>query len=813
MFDRLKQDLRYSLRTLASRPVFAITAALTLALGIGVNVAVFAVVETLVLRPLPYANASQLVAINNLHPLKEDDGHGTTVPDYLDERDQAKSLANAALYQYTSFSLLTAGAATRLIGLRATPSLFATLGTQPALGRALIDDDAQPGNDKVVVLSQRTWRENFASDPAVIGRDINLDGSLHRVVGVMPTGFFFPESDAQVWTPYTILPEQREDKERGYSAINAIGLLKPDASVASLETEFRAITARNAARSTALRDDYAQTGFTTRATLLADAWLGSLRKTLWLLQGMAVLVLLITVFNVTNLLLARDASRRHEFALRAALGAGRRRLDRQIAIDIGVLVTLGGLAGMLVAGASLPLLDRLGLSLAWSWYDIEPRIGLSATIFSLALTIALALLLAASTIFSSRRGSGFGALQSSSRVSASVTAVRARQGLVIAQFALTLVLLVSAGLLIKSFIRLQQTNPGFDSKNLLSLRLRLSEESHADDADAARYYERLLAVLRSTPGVDGAAYTSSLPFDGHTGTSDFKAERYAGDDAGRLIAERQSVDEGYFATMGIALLEGRAFNEGDTAAATPVVIIDETLAHHLWPERSALGHRLSVEDDGSSPMTIVGVVRAVHQNSLAEHAELDAMYWPYRQVPARFGELVVKSVLPAAVMIPAVRAAALTVDAQLPLYDAQTMDERVAHSLDEHRTPMLLLGAFAALALLLAAIGLYGVIAFLTSQRTAELGVRIAVGASSRQVLALVMRSGLRLCMAGIAVGALGAFMAGRLLSAQLFEVNAADPVVFAGVAMVLLLVALFACWLPAFRATRIDPATALREQ
>ena len=813
MFDNLRQDLRYSLRTLTSRPVFAITAALTLALGIGVNVAVFAIVDVLVLRPLPYANAGQLVSINNLYPLKDDDQHGTTVPDYLDEREQAESLANAAFYQYTSFSLVSSGAVTRLIGLRATPSLFATLGTQPTLGRTLIEDDARPGNDKVVVLSERTWRDQFASDPAVVGRDINLDGSLHRVVGVMPAGFFFPESDAQLWTPYTILPEQREDKERGYSAIRAIGLLKPGASVASLETEFRAITARNAARSSALRDDYAQSGFTTRATPLADAWLGSLRKTLWLLQGMAALVLLITVFNVTNLLLARDESRRHEFALRAALGAGRRRLDRQIAIDIGMLVTLGGLAGVLVAVVGLPLLDRLGLSSAWSWYDIQPRIGLSAIFFSLALTIALALLLAASTIFSSRRDGGFGVLRSSSRVSAGVTAVRTRQGLVIAQFALTLVLLASAGLLIRSFVGLQQTDPGFDSTNLLSLRLRLSDERHADDADAARYYERLLTAMRATPGVDGATYTSSLPFDGHLGTSDFKAEGYAGDDAGRLVAERQSVDEDYFATMGVALLDGRVFNDGDTTASMPVVIIDETLAHHLWPGRSALGQRISVEDDGSSPMTIVGVVRAVHQNSLAEHAELDAMYWPYRQVPARFGELVVKSQLPAATMILAIRAAALTVDAQLPLYDAQTMDERVAHSLDEHRTPMLLIGIFAALALILAAIGLYGVIAFLTSQRTAELGIRIAVGASSRQVLALVMRSGLRLCMAGIAIGALGALAAGRLLSAQLFEVNPTDPVVLAAVVMVLLLVALFACWLPASRATRIDPATALREQ
>jgi len=806
-------ELLRSARGLLQRPGFLIVAGATLALGIGVNAAIFSIVDALLLKPLPYPNADRLVSIRNVETKLGQDDEGTTVPDYLDQRAQAPSLENAAVYQYASINLQGSGAPERLIAARATPSLFPTLGTPPLLGRAFTDDEAVAGRDRVVVLSHHAWTERFGADPAIVGRDLRLDGETWRVVGVMPAGFFFPRGNVELWTPYTIRPEQREDGERGHSDILGVGLLKRGADVASLETEFRAIAARNAARSSDLRDEYARNGFATHATPLADTWFGDLKPTLWLLQGTAILVLLITLFNVANLLLARLGERRREFALRAALGAGRARIGGQVVGDVAFLVFAGGSVGLGIAAALLPLLDRLGLTTAWSWSGISPRLGWPTLAFTLALAVAFAIALGIIALLALNRSESVEVLRSASRTTATPAARRMRSALVVAQFALTLVLLATAGLLLKSFVRLQGTDPGFASANLLTLRISLPDSRYGEDAAAANYVTRLLDDARSIPGVQQAAFTSSLPFDRHLGTSGYEAEGYAGADAEALSAERQSVDDDYFSALGIRLVEGRAFDARDIATSAPVVIVDETLAHHLWPGQSALGRRLRRGGDDKPWMTVVGVVPAVHQNDLAKKADLDAMYWPYRQVPARFGELVVQSSLSTAALVPQLRAMALAVDAELPLYDVQTLDERIAHSLDARRTPMLMLGAFAGLALLLAAIGLYGVIAFLTTRRTAELGVRMAVGASAHDVLALVLGSGLRLCGIGIAVGALGAFVAGRLLHAQLYEVGAADPAVFAGVALLLAVVALGACWLPARRAARIDPATALREE
>jgi len=804
-------ELLRSARGLLRRPGFLVVAGATLALGIGVNAAIFSIVDALLLQPLPYANADRLVSIYNVET-KRDRASGTTVPDYLDQRAQAQSLENAAVFQYAAVNLQGTGVPERLIAVRATPSLFPTLGAQSLLGRAFGEDEAVAGRDRVVVLSHHAWMQRFGGDPAIVGRDLRLDGESWRVVGVMPAGFFFPSSEVELWMPYTIRPEQREDGERGYSDIDGIGLLERGAGISTLETELRTIVARNAARSTELRDDYMHGGFAMHARPLAETWFGDLKPTLWLLQGTAILVLLITLFNVANLLLARLGERRREFALRAALGAGRLRIGRQVAGEVTLLMLAGGAGGVVVATAILPLLDRLGLTAAWSWSGISPRIGIATCAFALVLMAAFAITLGAVAWLSLGRADGADALRSASRATATPAARRARSALVVAQFALTLVLLASAGLLLKSFMRLQRTDPGFASAGLLTMRISLPKSRYGDDAAAANYVTRLLDGARSLAGVAQVAFTSSLPFDDHLGTSTFEAEGYAGADAQSLLAERQSVDAGYFDTLGIRLIEGRAFDARDTATSTPAVIVDEKLARHLWPGQSALGRRMR-DDDKSPWKTVVGVVPSVHQNDLANKPSLDAMYWPYTQVPARFGELVVRSSLPTAALVPQLRAAALAVDAELPLYDVQTLDERIAHSLDARRTPMLMLGAFAGLALLLAAVGLYGVIAFLTARRTAELGVRMAVGASARDVLALVLGSGLRLCATGIAAGAAGAFVAGHLLRAELYDVDAADPAVFAGVAAVLVAAALLACWLPARRAMRIDPAIALRDE
>ncbi|MFZ2234845.1 MAG: ABC transporter permease [Dokdonella sp.] len=806
-------DIRHALRGLLARPGFTITAVVTLALGIGTNAVIFSVIDALLWHPLSYPNADRIVSIDHTYT-KTGEGGGSTVPDYLDQRAQASSLADVAIYQYATFNLIaTAAAPLRLVGMRATPSLFPTLGVQPLMGRALIDDDATEGRDHVVVVSYDAWQNQFSGDPAIIGRDVSLSGDTYRVVGVMPKEFFFPDRDVQLWTPYTIKPEEREDAERGYSGVQAIGRLQLGVSVEELESELHTITARNAARSSKLREDYATTGFVINAQPLKKAWFGGLQEPLWLLQGFVGLVLLIAMANVMNLVLVRFSARRRDFALRAALGASRVRLDRQVVTETSVLALLGGAGGLLLAAAAIPLLSRIGFAETLRWSAVDPGISSTLIAYVLALSIAMGLLIGTITAWSLRQARGFDLLRASGQTgSAGRAANRVRNTLVVGQFALTLMLLVGAGLLLKSFQRLMNTDPGFDSEKLLTARLDLPDTGYADDAARSDYYERLLAETRSLPGVEMAAYTGSLPFDGHTGTSEYTAEGYAGTDAGALVAQRQSVSEDYFSTLGIALLEGRAFSAGDTQTSAPVVIVDETLAQHLWPNHNALGQRLKLEQDDPW-MTVVGVARAVKQNDLSETGKRDAMYWPVRQHARARGELVVKSSLPPSALIPQLRSAALRVDAALPIYDIQTMDERIAHSLDWRRAPTMLLGAFAGLALLLAAIGIYGLLAFTMGQRTSELGVRMAVGAKARDVQRLVISDGMRLCLVGIGVGLLGALAIGQLMRAQLFEVGAIDPLVFTAVTGLLTITALLACWLPARRASRINPVVALRHE
>ncbi|MEO8461081.1 MAG: ABC transporter permease, partial [Dokdonella sp.] len=498
MWDTLIQDIRYAVRTLAARPAFAAAAIVTLAIGIGANAAIFSAIDALLLRSLPYPNGDRLVAINNAYPKTGEFDAGSTIPDYLDRRQQAPSLANSAIYQYASFNLTTGSAPVRLIGAQSTPTLFPTLGTQALLGRVLADDDAVAGRERVAVLSFDAWQNQFAGEPGIIGRDLRLDHDVYRVVGVMPKGFFFPDRDVQLWTPYVIQPEQLNDEERGNSDVQSIGLLKPGATIAELETEFRTITARNAARSSQLRTDYGLTGFVTHAVSLKTEWFGGMRQTLWLLQGMVALLLLVSSVNVINLVLVRFSARRRDFALRSALGADRRRLTRQIVIESALLAALGGATGLVLAAFGLPLLGHIGLAATRRAAAIDFAMGWGPVGFVFVLSVAMGLLLGMVTASSLRRAHNFDLLRAGGQSGGTNPAGgRLRNALVVGQFALTLVLLVAAGLLLKSFLRLQQTDPGFVSKYLLTARLDLPKSDYADAAAQTSYYQRLLVAARA----------------------------------------------------------------------------------------------------------------------------------------------------------------------------------------------------------------------------------------------------------------------------------------------------------------------------
>jgi len=823
MLTHLLQDLRYGLRMLLAKPGFTLAAVLTLALGIGANTAVFSVIDGLLLKALPFVHDDELVDVYNTYPRGELPIAAVSVPDYLDRVGQAPALADAALYQGLSFNLSSDGEPQRLNGMLATPSLFSTLGVGPALGRALAADDAKAGNDHVVVISHELWKNQFAADPAVVGRDVRLNGDSYRVVGVMPEGFFFPDRKVQMWTPLVFTEKQRTDEERGHESYGMVGRLKAGASAAQLDAQMDAIVKHNTERAAAVagglqwKHFVESTGFTGRSRSLREAWVGDLRPTLWLLQLLVGCVLLIACANVANLMLTRLSARHKELSVRAALGAGSLRIARQLLVESLLLSLCGGVVGLALAYLGVSAIGQLGLGGNSTNFTIG--IDLPVLGFALGIAIVTGLVFGLFPVIALARGQLVESLKEGGRGNSAGPASRSlRNALVVMQTAMAVALLGVAGLLIRSFIQVQQQNPGFSSDKVLSATLDLPHNRYPDEPSQARFYQALLEQTRALPGVKSAGLINNIPFSGRDGSGSYLIEGRDPREGAMPHGYMQMADEEFFQSLQVPLLQGRGFSDTDTREAGLVAVVDALLAKKYFAGQNPIGQRIAVEytvgDPGKTKwMTIVGVVGTVKRERLSEETTKETIYLFYKQYPEPFATLAVRTDLEPAALTASLREVVHRIDPSQPMFDIRSMDERIRLSLDDRRTPMLLLMLFAGVALVLSAVGIYSVLAFAVALRTGEIGVRLSLGAQRSDITRMVLSDGGRLTAIGLGLGLVGAIGLALAMRSQLFGVGVFDPITLVTVMGLIAGTALFACWLPARRAARVDPVVALRHE
>ncbi len=806
------QDLRYAFRTLRKQPIFTLVAVLTLTLGIGANTAIFSVLYQVLLRPLPYPRADRLVFIWNTYPLMGLPQASVSIPDYIDRKTQAPSIEDATLFTGRNLNLAQAGQPEQVRGLAVTPSFFSTLQRWPALGRGFTEQEAQPNADKYAVLTHAIWTSRFGGDGGIVGRDIRLNGEAYRVVGVMPQDFEVPMSDVAILVPFAFTPQQMSDQGRGNEFSSMIARLRPGATIDQVNAEMKTILGRNLERLPQFKPFVASSGFGGYAITLREQMAGDVRRGILILQGGVILVLLIACANVANLLLMRATGRGREIAIRATLGAGQWRIARQVLTE-GIVLSLIGAAGGLILGV-------IGLRalVATTAQQVPALAGASlrpaVLAFTFALAVATGLVFGIVPAMAAGRGDTNALLKDDSRSSSASRGTRlTRSTLIVAETALALMLLVGSGLLIKSFARLLDVNPGFSPDNVLTAQLSLPPARYADAAARRAFWQRLLEQARTIPGVTSAGLTSNVPFNGSVSSGSYSIVGYTPPpNAPQLHARQEVVGGDYFQAMQIPLIEGRLFNETDTAENQPVCVIDRLLVNRYFKDRSPIGQQIRRGGPASPAFTIVGVVGTINSIDLGQPVEKERIYYPITQQARAGMALVLKTALDPQNLVPQVRSVVQAIDTEQPIADVRTMEGWIARSLEGRRTPMLLLGIFGAVALVLSAIGIYGVLSFAVAQRVREFGIRQALGADRRSILSLVLRHGAKTAGIGIALGLLASAWLSQLLQSQLFNVAPRDAAVFAGVTIVLFAVAMLACYIPARRATRIDPMVALRD-
>jgi len=808
-------DIRYRLRTLLKSPGLTAVAVLTLALGIGANTAIFSVVNGVLLNPLPYKDAHRLVTVwGNLN--REGLTRMTaSVPEFHDYREREQLFEHLAAYDWQSFNLTGDGNPERVIGSRVTTSFFPVMGVAPALGRSFLDEEDHPGRDQVVVISHGLWRHRFAADPNIVGRVLTLSGRGFTVVGVMPAGFEFPFENISVWKPMAFTAEERSEAERGSHFLNVIGRLKPDVTIDRAQAEMAAL-GREIGR---LHEGDYPNGYGVEVVSLHEQTTGRARDTLLILFVTVGFVLLIACANVANLLLARSTSRRKEIAIMVAIGASRARVMRELLAESLMLAVAGGVAGLLVALWGLDLLVALGPSdlPRLKEIDVDGR----ALVFTFALSMLVGVICGlAPAIGASKPDLTVSLKEGGKGAGADSRQGRLRSLLVVSEVTLALVLLVGAGLMIKSFIRLQQVDPGFSADNLLSLRVLLPQEKYGEPARKRNFFVELTERVSALQGVEAVGAVTYLPLAGSRNDRSFIIEGRPGmsGQPGDVLpgADYIGISDNYFEVMRTPMLKGRSFVWADSREIAGA-IINETMAKKFWPGQEPLGNRIRL-GNMESPfpwMTIVGVVKDIHHSGLDVNVN-PTIFVPYLQprLPAfAVGSmfLVARASGDPESLIAPVRGEVLAIDKDQPIVNVNTMRQRLTESMAERRFHMLLFGSFATVALALAAIGVYGVMSYTVSQRTREIGIRMALGAEPRDVLRLVVGQGMIMVLAGVALGLAGAFALTRLMSSMLFGVSATDASTFAFIALLLTGTALIACYLPARRAMRVDPCVALR--
>lgn len=808
----LWQDVRFSLKLLLKDKPFSLTALLTLALCIGANTAIFTVVNSVVLNPLPFPDPGRLVILYNRYPAVGVNKGSNGVPDYLDRKQETAVFEELSLIGFSGYDIGADGTPERVPGLYVTPSFFRMWRVSPAIGRAFTEDEAKLGNEKVVVLSHGLWKQRFGGNPGILGQDVRLSGVPYRVIGVMPDGFEAVSRDARLWVPFAFTPEQTSDDARHSNNWSMVGRLRPGVTIAFAQQKINAINQRNLERFPKYRKLIEDVKFNTFVGSFQEELISDVKPTLLLLQAAVVFVLLIGCVNVANLMLVRSNIRMKELAIRFSLGAGRGRLARQLLTESLMLSLAGGALGTLTGYWGVRLLEQLGAS------DM-PRgntIAMDSHVlwFTLAIAVLTGLLFGMVPVVHLFRRDLNGVFRQTERSgTAEKRALAIRNALVLCQVSLAFVLLIGAALLTLSFSRVLGIDPGFRPESTMTARVSLPRSRYAGEDKARAFFDRALEEIRSIPGIKTASLTTYLPFSGNNNSSVIMIEGYVrGPGENPPVPGFNTIDAQYFRSMGIPIKRGRAFQESDGKDAQRVTIIDEFLAKKYWPSSDPIGAKIRRGIDADSPvLTIVGVVGSVKTANLADQNPVGQIYFHSRQSPPGSGHLVIKTSGEGEGVMNAVRARVARLDPELPLSDIRSMPQRIEHSLANRRATMTLCLVFAGVALLLSATGIYGVLAYAVTQRTREFGIRMALGANGPDVLRMVFWHGLRLAIGGLALGAGAALFLTRFLAAMLFGVKPTDPAVFAGVALVLTAVAVSAALLPSVRATRIDPLVALR--
>ena len=804
------QDLRFAIRTLRKQPIFTLVAVLTLTLGIGANTAIFSLLYQTLLRPLPYPDADRLVFIWNSYRGINLPQASVSIPDYIDRKTQAPAIEDAALFTGRTANLTEGGTPEQLRSLAVTPSFFSTLQRQPFLGRSFTEDEARPDADRFVILTHGLWTSRFGADTSIVGRDIRVNGVAHRVVGVLPADFQLPGRDIALLVPFAFTPAQMADTGRGNEFSQMIARMRAGASTALLNEQIKIITDRNTDRLPARAQFWKDSQFGGYAVPLRDQLVGDVRTALYVLQGGVLLVLLIACVNVANLLLMRATGRSRELAIRTTLGAGQWRIVRQMLTE-GLVIAMAGAAGGVAVGliALRALLATGGAQLPGA---IQPSLHPAVLVFTLALAVVTGLVFGVIPALAIARGNAAAFLRDDTRSgTASRRTGAVRTVLVVAETMFAVMLLIGAGLLLKSFAKLQNVHPGFEAEHVITAQIAIPIARYPDAAAWRGFWARLLEGSRGIPGVTAAAATSNVPFNGMVSSGSYSiVGRTQGPGEPAPHGRQEVVGGEYFKAMRIPVIAGRVFNDGDTADAPPVCVIDEYLAKKYFASASPLGQQ--IQRGNTLRFTIVGVVGTINSIDLGQPVTKERIYYPLMQQARSSMALVLKTGLDPGSVVPQLRAAVRAIDPEQPIADVRTMEQWVERSLQNRRTNMLLLSVFGAVALVLSAVGIYGVLAFAVAQRVREFGIRQTLGGDRASILKLVLVQGLKTAGAGVVLGLAASLALARLLQSLLFEVAPRDPAVFGGVAIVLFGVAMAACYIPALRATRVDPMVALRE-